>query len=528
MSKIFFFILLSSVFAILKAQPAAQLSLCGTLQVDKHKNEFSSKNNLQNNASGLTSFAVTQPNPTINVRVVFHIYNNCITSANSDVAITQLNAAFNPHKISFSKLCDDFVQVGGAEVDLPYAINIYVRGFFIQPHANAVGSNAYYLTSTGTFNSTLIHEMGHCLYLFHTHNEFGCLEKPDGSNCVTCGDYVCDTPADPSLYTNKYWVNSVCEYNGTFLLDGQAYNPDTHNFMSYSTDQCRNRFSVGQGQRMYNALKSLSVLVPVTKAPEIQGQNSVCSSSPFSFTVLPNTTVSWSTNTSGLSIDATGLATRVNNYNGYATIAATIINGNSCGVASTLTKNILVGNPLADNSTLIWTGTRGVNPVTLNAGSINNYQVDFVPYADSYTWLLPLGFTVYGSSNTTTGSNISILTGAQQGAFNLYCQANNTCGSSYAHNLVINVVGSGGGGGIQLRTPSPNPATNSINIKLKDDSTPLDISISLFNSSMELVFTMRTSEISIDIPVSHLPDGNYFLNILDGKELTKKQIIVKH
>jgi hypothetical protein len=510
-------LLLMVSFVLMRVPSIAQGVLCTTPQIDIHKKELGAQKNLQSSVNNLNALAVVQPNPTINVKVVFHIYNNCITSANSDVAISQLNAAYNPHKINFSKLCDDFVPLGGAEIDLPYAINIYVYGFFVQPHAKAVGSNAYYLSSSGTFNSTLIHEMGHCLYLFHTHNEVGCPEKPDGSNCVTCGDYVCDTPADPTLYTNQYWVGPACQYTGNFVLEGQTYNPDTHNFMSYSRDDCRNRFTIGQGQRMYNALKSLSVLIPTTKPAEIQGQTSVCTSSTFSFTVLPTASVSWSTNTSGLSITASGLATRVNNYNGYATITATI-SGNTCGAPSAINKNILVGKPLADNSTLIWTSIRGVNPVTLNAGSINNYQVDNVPS----------GFTSYGGSTTTSGPYISLITGNQQGTFNLYCSANNSCGSSYTNNLAINVVGSGGGGGIQLRSPSPNPAANSINIKLKNESTPLDISISLFNSNMEQVFMTKTSEMSIDIPVNHLSEGNYYLNILDGKELTKKQVIIKH
>ena len=58
-----------------------------------------------------------------------------------------------------------------------------------------------------TRSHVISHEMGHVLYLWHTHhgtfNEGGndnpCPELVNGSNSATCGDYVTDTPADPHL-----------------------------------------------------------------------------------------------------------------------------------------------------------------------------------------------------------------------------------------------------------------------------------------------------------------------------------------
>ena len=58
-----------------------------------------------------------------------------------------------------------------------------------------------------TKSHVISHEMGHVLYLWHTHhgtfNEGGndnpCPELVNGSNSATCGDYVTDTPADPHL-----------------------------------------------------------------------------------------------------------------------------------------------------------------------------------------------------------------------------------------------------------------------------------------------------------------------------------------
>ena len=59
--------------------------------------------------------------------------------------------------------------------------------------------------------STVAHEMGHCLGLYHTHNgtgdNNGTPELVNGSNSSTAGDYITDTPADPNRWNGfgVYW-----------------------------------------------------------------------------------------------------------------------------------------------------------------------------------------------------------------------------------------------------------------------------------------------------------------------------------
>lgn len=109
-----------------------------------------------------------------------------------------------------------------------------------------------------TNGSTLSHEIGHFFALSHTHgNTNGQLtgELVDGSNCETEGDFLCDTPADPQLSFSK--VNSSCNYTANeFDANGQMFNPNTRNIMSYSRTSCRNEFSTQQYARIYSVYQA--------------------------------------------------------------------------------------------------------------------------------------------------------------------------------------------------------------------------------------------------------------------------------
>jgi hypothetical protein len=106
--------------------------------------------------------------------------------------------------------------------------------------------------------STFAHEVGHYLDLYHTHETWDGtrVECPNGSNCTTTGDLLCDTPADPDLSDS---VNVSCEWFGTptavpSACDTTRYSPQTNNLMSYSTKTCRTLFTSGQITRMITTL----------------------------------------------------------------------------------------------------------------------------------------------------------------------------------------------------------------------------------------------------------------------------------
>ncbi len=191
----------------------------------------------------------------------------------------ELNAMFLPYRIQFYECSSYSWFVNStlhyfdiseepqlAAYDVPNVINIYAFGT-VSVNGSSVAGYSYLPPSAdrivlskagGTLfdSKVLIHEMGHYLGLYHTHGKtnLGTTDElVNGSNCLTAGDDVCDTPADPNLYTT---MGSNCTYIGTTLdANGQPYTPNTRNHMSYAQPGCRNQFSVGQMNRMaYTAL----------------------------------------------------------------------------------------------------------------------------------------------------------------------------------------------------------------------------------------------------------------------------------
>ncbi|MBK8669144.1 MAG: hypothetical protein IPN89_06630 [Saprospiraceae bacterium] len=105
--------------------------------------------------------------------------------------------------------------------------------------------------------TTIAHEVGHYLGLFHTFgtrnysagNRSVTDEKVDGSNCLQAGDFICDTRADPGNNINSSctYICSTSSSNNCNKEPGtnQPYTPDTKNLMSYF-HECRSLFSPQQ------------------------------------------------------------------------------------------------------------------------------------------------------------------------------------------------------------------------------------------------------------------------------------------
>ena len=86
--------------------------------------------------------------------------------------------------------------------------------------------------------STLAHEVGHYLGLYHTHETYFGDEAVDGSDCSVDGDLLCDTPADPNLSSTV--SSDGCVYSSAATDEnGATYSPSVTNLMSYTPKGCR-------------------------------------------------------------------------------------------------------------------------------------------------------------------------------------------------------------------------------------------------------------------------------------------------
>ncbi len=123
-------------------------------------------------------------------------------------------------------------------------------------------------------STTLPHEIGHVLGLYHTFygwegyehnytlnaptvvNSNRKVERVDGTNCTGSGDGFCDT--GPDYLSNGPWACDRTGQSTTAQKDpaGSSFRSDGSNFMSYSSTACQSGFSGDQSQAMRTHLTS--------------------------------------------------------------------------------------------------------------------------------------------------------------------------------------------------------------------------------------------------------------------------------
>lgn len=191
--------------------------------------------------------------------------------------INQLNAHLSGSSITFN-VCDEIIytiddtQLDPDDVTTEATMtakhqanrfNLYIVDWIDGANGYAyIGPSAerIFIRRSRATTSTLWHELGHSLGLRHTHgNTNGTLtnELVNGSNCSTAADMLCDTPADPQLSSSN--VNGSCNYvGGATDANGNTFNPDESNIMSYSPNNCRNSYTQDQKNLAHNLIDNFN------------------------------------------------------------------------------------------------------------------------------------------------------------------------------------------------------------------------------------------------------------------------------
>ncbi len=184
--------------------------------------------------------------------------------------INNLNLAYAPMDITFmscgaTKFIDDTSLHNNFVKDIDdnklngYSDN-FVLNFFIIGNIDGINGYAKFpedqldrivVEAENALVSTVVHEIGHYFSLLHTYSTSRGEELVSGTNCLTSGDLICDTPPDPG---NRNLYND-CIYEGTVRdPEGVRYFPDGFNYMGKGQSVCRNRFSPMQQKRILASL----------------------------------------------------------------------------------------------------------------------------------------------------------------------------------------------------------------------------------------------------------------------------------
>lgn len=251
------------------------------------------------------------------------------------------------------------------------------------------------------------------------------------------------------------------------------------------------------------------------------------------------TTVIWSSSDpNGLAINSSGYAARQNNFNGEVTITATI---NSGCESVTLTKLVSVGTGQTGGTySYGWnrfqiSGNTGI--AVSNSANTIFFDLTNSSRPNTYSWSVTSSGNVSHNLSSSNNGSITLRSGASA---NAVCTINTLCGQTSISFSCYNYSG--------FRMMAyPNPVNSDLTIAAvatNDDKSfdeaigsdsPVDekelndveVNVQLLNQANKVVEEGKLKKGKLKLSVSKLPSGTYYLHMIFGDKILKKQIVVQ-
>jgi hypothetical protein len=371
-----------------------------------------------------------------------------------------------------------------------------LSGYAGFPFYSAPSINSGVIISAGNAtadNSTLVHELGHCLGLYHTfegdNNGSSC---PSLTNCTTTGDMICDTEPDKRFSDCSATINPCT---------GAPYNGVQFNFMNYSG--CTAKFTPNQRDRMQYYLATFWNKLRYSRAGD----------SILTGTLTPAsciTTASSPGNTSSdgpLRVSFNGIYRVSQGYNGDGNRAyvdntcsyrTQVVPGGTYGLAISVSGAIQKIRAYIDyNNDGVFQVPAELVYSTTTSRNTDTVQTSIIIPTSGVTLNKPLRMRIVSdlSSNSNIGPCGALLTGQ-------------------AEDYALVVSGSAGvNSGFQKRPGVyPNPANRYITIEGALGSSAILMNV---EGQRVMQFEVKTDRLTVDI--APLPMGNYILQFTDAK-----------
>jgi Secretion system C-terminal sorting domain len=246
-------------------------------------------------------------------------------------------------------------------------------------------------------------------------------------------------------------------------------------------------------------------------AMSITGGSTFCTSGAYLITGLPcNASVVWSASPTGIVTPNTFTGTNptfTKVANGNITLSATVT---SCGVVQpALTQTIRVGGYTTSDYPI-------TGPSSTTCGTLVTYSVPQLPNSPTYVWQYQGGqgtrFLQMRAPNQTSAGIV-------------YMHVDNACGTGPITSKLTTVRCSFAL--IDLFQVSPNPATNEVTVTANSISTTSFTELKIYNQQGVLKKTQKFAKVKkVTINVSSLPTGIYFIEIVDGTNRERQQLII--